>query len=153
MNLCLDFLWGEDFLDYSVFVNEICGAQYADGLPSACHLFSPASQLLQQSGLRVGYQRELQAVSVGKLLLQCLFVFAHTDDFISGGCQFLFVCLQRTSLCSASACVSLWIAVYHQFPAAIVACLNLSSVLVDAEDLWYSVSDIHNDLDLYYCQV
>lgn len=54
MNLCLDFLWSEDFLDYSVFVNEICGAQYADGLPSACHLLSPASELLQQSGLRVG---------------------------------------------------------------------------------------------------
>ena len=43
MNLRLDFLRREDFLDDAFLVDEIRRAEGSDGAASACHLFAPAS--------------------------------------------------------------------------------------------------------------
>ena len=138
------FLWREDLFDYSLFVYEVCGAQCANGSASACHLLAPAAQGLQQGGLGIGDEWELQALSLCELLLQGLLFLAYTDNLITRSSKFGFVCLQSACLCSASAGVCLWITIEHNLLAFIVTALDFASVLVYAQHLGYSVSDIHN---------
>ena len=58
--------------------------------------------------------------------------------------------LQGASLGSASAGVSLRITVEHNLATTVVACLYLTSVLVNAKNLWYFISYIHNSIFIYY---
>ena len=58
--VCFDLLRQEHLLDDTVLVDEVGGAEYADGAASARHLLAPATEPLQEGGLRVGYQRELK---------------------------------------------------------------------------------------------
>ena len=150
MNLGLDLLWSENLLNDAFFVDEISGAEDADGLSAAGYLFAPAAEFLQQGGLGISNKRELQALGFCKLLLQRLLVLAHADDLVTGCCQFLLMSLQRAGLGSASAGVSLRITVEYYLATAILACLDLTSVLVNAKNLWYSISYIHNFIFYIY---
>ena len=47
MNLGLDLFRSEDFLDDAFFVDEIGGAEDADGLSAAGYLLTPATEFLQ----------------------------------------------------------------------------------------------------------
>ena len=94
MNLGLDLLWSEDFLNNAFFVDEISGAEDSDGLSAAGNLLTPAAEFLQQGGLGIRNKRELQALGFCKLLLQCLLVLAHAANLVNGCCQFLLMSLQ-----------------------------------------------------------
>ena len=107
MDLRLDFLGCENLLDNAFLVDKIGGAENADGFAATRHLLAPTSQLLQQGGVGIGYEGELQAVGVGKLLLQSLLVLAHTNDLVACGGQLLLMGLQRTGFGGASAGVGL----------------------------------------------
>ena len=140
MNLGLDLLWSEDLFDDAFFVDKIGGAEDSDGLSAAAYLLAPAAEFLQKGGLGIGNKRELQTLGFGKLLLQSLLVLAYADNLITGCCQLLLMCLQGASLGSASAGVSLRITVEHNLATTIVACLDLTSVLINAKNLWYFIS-------------
>ena len=142
MNLGFDFLRTEYLFYHAILINEVCCAQGADGATAACHLFAPASQLLQQSCFGVGYQWEVKLIGIGKFLLQRFFVLAHSDDAIASRLKLSLMLLQRACLSSASAGVCLWITVKYYLATLIVACLNLITVLVFAQYLRYSVSDV-----------
>ena len=47
MNLGLDLLWSEDFLNNAFFVDKIGGAEDSDGLSAAGYLLAPAAEFLQ----------------------------------------------------------------------------------------------------------
>ena len=102
MNLGLDLLWSEDFLNNAFFVDEISGAEDSDGLSAAGYLLTPAAEFLQQGGLGISNKRELQALGFCKLLLQCLLVLAHADNLVTG----CLMSLQGAGFGSASAGVS-----------------------------------------------
>ena len=106
MNLGLDLLWSEDFLNNAFFVDKIGGAEDSDGLSAAGYLLAPAAEFLQKGGLGIGNKRELQTLGFCKLLLQCLLVLAHADNLVTGCSQLLLMCLQGASLGSASAALS-----------------------------------------------
>lgn len=48
MNLGLDLLWSEDFLNNAFFVDKIGGAEDSDGLSAAGYLLAPAAEFLQR---------------------------------------------------------------------------------------------------------
>ena len=127
MNLGLDLLWSEDFLNDAFFVDKIGGAEDSDGLSAAGYLLAPAAEFLQKGGLGIGNKRELQTLGFCKLLLQRLLVLAHADNLVTGCCQLLLVCLQRAGLGSASAGVSLRITVEYYLATTKVACLDFTS--------------------------
>ena len=129
MNLGLDLLWSENLLNDAFFVDEISGAEDADGLSAAGYLFAPAPEFLQQGGLGISNKRELQALGFCKLLLQRLLVLAHADNLVTGCCQFLLMRLQRAGLGSASAGVSLRITVEHNLATTKIACLDLTPTI------------------------
>ena len=83
MNLGLDLFRSEDLLNDTFFVDEIGGAENADGLSAAGYLLAPAAEFLQKGGLGIGNKRELQTLGFGKLLLQSLLVLAHADNLIT----------------------------------------------------------------------
>ena len=149
MDFGLYFLWGEYLLDYALFVDQICCAEYADGSSAASHLLAPASHFLQHGSLGVGNERELQALCLSKFLLQLLSVLADAYDLISRSSQFGLVCLKRASLGGASAGICLWIAVKHYLATTVVAALDLASVLVDAKDLGNLISNCDNSKYLF----
>ena len=144
MNLGLDLLGSEDFLDDAFFVNEIGGTKDSDGLSAAGCLLAPAAEFLQQGSLGISDKRELKPLGFGKLLLQSLFVLAHTDNLVTCSCQLLFVSLQRTSLSSTTAGVGFRITVEYYLVTPKVACLDITSVLVYAKNLRYFISYINN---------
>ena len=47
MNLGFNLLWSEDFLNYSIFIHEVCSAQDSNSFSAASHLLAPTSKLLQ----------------------------------------------------------------------------------------------------------
>ena len=53
MNLGLDLLGSEDFLDDAFFVNEIGGTKDSYGLFAAGYLLAPAAEFLQQGSLGI----------------------------------------------------------------------------------------------------
>ncbi len=53
MNLGLNLLWSEDFLDNAFFVDKIGGAEDSDGLSAAGYLLAPAAEFLQKGGLGI----------------------------------------------------------------------------------------------------
>ena len=139
----LDFLGSENLFDDAFFVYEIRSTQDADGVAATSYLLAPTAELLQQGGLSVGNEREVQAVGIGKLLLESLFVLAYADNLVAGGSQLFLVRLQRTGFGCASAGVGFGIAVKHYFATAIVARFNFVSVLVYAKNLWNFISYSH----------
>lgn len=114
VNFGFDFLGCENFLYYTFFIYQISGSQYTDGATTACNLFSPTAKLLKQGRFRVGNERKLQSMGIGKLLLKRLFVFAHPYDFVTCLCQLLLVRLKRTSLRRATARIRFWVGVKAQ---------------------------------------
>ena len=94
VDLRLDFLGMEDFLDHAVFVHQVSGAQRAHGLASAKGLFAPAAEGLLQGGLGVGDEGEVQAVFLGKFQLSRTFVAADADDGVAGSLKLGTVGLQ-----------------------------------------------------------
>ena len=62
MNLGLDFLWSEYFLNNAFFVDKIGGAEDSDGLSATGYLLAPAAEFLQKGGLGIGNKRELQTL-------------------------------------------------------------------------------------------
>ena len=148
VDFCLYFLGGEDFLDDAFFVDKVGGAQDADGAAPAGHLFAPAAELLQEGGLGVGYQGEVEAVGLGKLLLQGFFVLAHAYNGIACGFELGLVCLQRTGLGRATGGVGFGVAVEDEFAAAEPAALYFVAVLVGSQDFGDAVSYVHGLLIL-----
>ena len=141
--LGLDFLGSENLFDDAFFVYEIRSTQDADGVAATSYLLAPTAELLQQGGLSVGNERELQTVGLGKLLLESLFVLAYADNLVAGGSQLFLVRLQRTGFGCASAGVGFGIAVKHYLATAIVARFDFVSVLVYAKNLWNFISYSH----------
>ena len=72
-------------------------------MASAGYLLAPTAELQQQGGLSIGNERELQAVGIGKLLLESLLVLAYADNRVAGGSQLFLVRLQRTGFGCTSA--------------------------------------------------
>ena len=145
MDFCLDFLWSKNLFNHSLLVHQISSAQSANGAASACHLLPPAAQLLQQSGFCVGNEWECKPLCLCEFFLQRLFVFAHTDNFITGGSQFFLVGLQRASLGGATAGIGFGVTLQHYLASTVVAALDFVSILVNAKNFRYSVSYLHDD--------
>lgn len=143
MNLCLNFFWGKDFLDDTFFIDKVGGAEDADGAAPAGHLFAPAAQLLQEGGLGVGYQGKVQAMGIGKLLLQGFFVLAYAYYGIACGFEFGLVCLQRTRLGRATGGIGFGVAVKDEFAATEPAALDFMTVLVSSQNFGDAVSYVH----------
>lgn len=133
MNLCLDFLGMEDFLDHAVFVHQVSGAQRAHGLASAKGLFAPAAEGLLQGGLGVGDEGEVQAVFLGKFQLSRTFVAADADDGVAGSLELCTVGLQGAGFGGTAGRVGPRVAVEDDFAAGKVGCLDFTAVLVDAQ--------------------
>ena len=143
MNFGLYFLWSEDFLYCPILSNKISGADYANSPMAANHFLSPAAEFLQQCCLCICKKGKLQAMCVGKSLLESLFVFTYTNNFVTCVSQLFLMCLQRTSLGGTTTGVGFRIAVKYNLATVIVACFNFLAVLVYTENLWYFVPDVH----------
>ena len=143
MNLGLYLLGGENFLYHAIFVDKIGGTKNSYGATATCHLFSPTSQLLQQSGLCIRYQGELQTLGLGKFLLQSFPVLADSDDCISCCLELCLMSLKRACLGSTTTGICLGIGLEHYLAASVVRSLYLVAILVLAQYLGDSISYIH----------
>lgn len=144
MDLGLDLFGSEDLRDDAVLIDEVGGAEDADGVTTTGHFLAPAAELLKKLGVNVGYERELEVVCISKLLLQLYAVLAHSDDGIAFCLQLCLVLLKGASLSGASAGVCLRIGIKYNLAALVITGLNLFPVLVDAKNFGYTITYVHN---------
>ena len=143
MYFCLDFLGGEYLFDDSFLIDQIRGAQDAYGATATGHLLTPCSQLLEQGGVNVCNERELQRIAVSKLLLQFDAVLANSNDGLASSLQLCFMLLEGTCFSRAPGSVCLRVAVQYDLAPFVVARLDGVPILVNTQSLRYFVSYFH----------
>ena len=85
-----------------------------------------------------------------ELLVRGSRVLAHADHLIASPLQLAVSVAKAASLGSAAACVVLWVEVKHKLPALIVTQTDVLSVLILAQNLGRTVSNVHSCICLFF---
>ena len=143
VDFCLYLLGRKDLFDDSLFVYKICGAERSDGAASTSHLFAPASERLEQGGVDISNEGELQTVGIGKFFLQRFFVLAYAYHCIPCCSEFRKMGLQGSGFGGTSAGIGLGITVKDELTSGKVGAFYGIAVLVGSQNFGDTVTYIH----------